>query len=311
MKSEKLQNALGNIRDEYIVDAGKYRSKDRRYRLLGLGIIICILILCFMTVPYQSYLSSNIGVVKDTETYVFYAGPVLPMTLADGEQNLQGLTAERKVTYDFAPYDYRWRYRDLVSLDTSNLDKNAYTPATIITDHYRLHNTADKDITYSILYPVTAAILNESALLPSFTLNGEKLVGDLLLSQISYKDSVISFRDFEAMMDCDAAFAALASKVTVYELSDLIIPDDVTEDNVSCSIEFTAQAGSSYYGFGFDSYEFDEGSVVLRKTRCTKESEMIATPYDGICRLLVFGETGEFETHVWEIDSRCKFCGYC
>ena len=42
---------------------------------------------------------------KDSDLYAYYAGPVLPLAAAEGGE---GLTAERRVNYDFSPFDPNW-----------------------------------------------------------------------------------------------------------------------------------------------------------------------------------------------------------
>ena len=80
--------------------------------------------------------SGESGGVEDGITFLSYAGPVLPLTT---EETAAGLTAERTVTWDFAPGAYP--------------DGEPRQWGAEVTDAYVLRNFTEEEITVTALYP--------------------------------------------------------------------------------------------------------------------------------------------------------------
>ena len=89
--------------------------------------------------------------LADPDSFMSYAGPVLPLTLA--EQN-DAVTAMRNTTFDFSPYE------------SSNM-------ASLVTDSYVLTNNGAEDVTVTALYPVVTDFYELFSQPPVLTVGGE------------------------------------------------------------------------------------------------------------------------------------------
>ena len=91
---------------------------------------------------------------EDGVAFLSYAGPVLPL---DTLENPAELTAERTVTWDFAPGAYP--------------DGERRQWGAEVTDASILHNGTEEDITVTALYPFAGSFAE--LVLPAVTVNGE------------------------------------------------------------------------------------------------------------------------------------------
>ena len=87
--------------------------------------------------------------------FMSYAGPVFPLTTEEADT---GLTAERTVTWDFAPGRYE---------DGSPLQWGAQ-----VSDAYVLTNPTDADVTVTALYPLAGSLSGLDAMDPAITVDG-------------------------------------------------------------------------------------------------------------------------------------------
>ena len=169
-----LFNAITDIREEYIEEALPTEKKRRRLDIRVLAPIaacLCIVI-ALALLPHYGVIglpggSGAGGGGKDSDLYAYYAGPVLPMTAAEGGE---GLTAERRVNYDFSPFDPNWE-RD----KENHLRFREYC---IVADDYLLAAPDGEERTVTLLYPFVASLYESKALLPNITVNGEGKLQD-------------------------------------------------------------------------------------------------------------------------------------
>ena len=145
MKAEDLLDAIGEVRDQHILDAHTV-SRSNRPRWYAAIAAVLALLLCVGSI----FGPAGAGPGGDGNlSYLVYAGPVLPLTACTGTE---GLTAERNITLDFRDYE--------------RTDGNLH-----VADSYVLTNHTDQPKTISLLYPYTGTLL-ESNLCPQITVDG-------------------------------------------------------------------------------------------------------------------------------------------
>ena len=167
------------------------------------------------------------GGINDGAAFLSYAGPVMPLTAGEDPA---GLTAERRVTWDFAPGAYP--------------DGEPRQWGAEVTDAYVLSNGGETEITVTALYPF-AGSFSELAL-PGVTVDGEAVEPALYAGaysggfqstygaetpDTSNLEPLNSWRGYRALLESGAyreramgEDPALEIPVTVYEFSDFAAP---------------------------------------------------------------------------------------
>lgn len=99
-----------------------------------------------------------------------YAGPILPMTLA--EEN-DVLTADRSLTLDFPGFgEQEQTYRD----DDGSLQTySAFSPYLLVTDAYTLTNHSGQDETVTLRYPFVSSYSHLTSDAPVLTVSGNEI----------------------------------------------------------------------------------------------------------------------------------------
>ncbi len=167
--------------------------------------------------------------VEDGITFLSYAGPVLPL---DTAENPAGLTAERTVTWNFAPGTNRYG-------ETRRWGAG-------VTDAYILSNPTKADITVTALYPFAGRFADLAEELPAVTADGEAV--EAVLYAGAYAGGfgstygaeepdtmnlmeLNSWRGYKALLESGEYQAqalgdgpVLDIPVTVYEFSDFAAP---------------------------------------------------------------------------------------
>lgn len=200
--------------------------------------------------------------VEDGITFMSYAGPVFPLTTMEDPA---GLTAERTVTWDFAPGAYpdgeprQWGAR--------------------VTDGYVLCNPTEEDVALTALYPFAGRFMDLE--LPAVTADGEAVETTLYAGpysggfQSTYGadtpdtmnlDTLNSWREYEALLESGAYlsqalgdYPVLDTPVTVYQFSDFAAPHE-TWQAATQAVSFTIdEAATRILTYGFNGCEWDEG----------------------------------------------------
>lgn len=131
MRTEELLDAIGDVKDAYISDLLEQRQPGRFRPWMALT-AACLAVVLVLSLGSLGF---NAGTGGDGDSYFYYAGPVLPLSV---QGDSTGLSAERSVWLDFAAYDpgsgdHGHRLR--------------------VTDTYGLTNEGDTDRTVTLLYP--------------------------------------------------------------------------------------------------------------------------------------------------------------
>ena len=285
MKAERLFQILGLVDESLIEEADTASSPaavQRRpswVRLLAAA--ACLAVICAGAWGlWQSNPGAGTGSPGDAAlaggesggdghspgtAFLSYAGPVFPLTTAEADP---GLTAERTVTWDFAPGSYE---------DGSPRQWGAQ-----VTDSYTLTNPTDGGVTVNALYPVSTSWLDFPGLNAAVTVDG----GDAGFSVLSggyaggFRDAgepdgstwnlapPDEWADYQALL-ADGEYLARAMEetavpevpVTVYRFTDFAAPHE-EYDAATQAVTFTTDPEATTvlsYGFNGVSWDADRG----------------------------------------------------
>lgn len=202
------------------------------------------------------------GGVNDGITFMSYAGPVLPLTTAEAAV---GLTAERAVTWDFAP--------------GTNGEARQWGAA--VTDAYVLTNPTEEDVTATALYPFAGTLDTLELTRPQVTVDGVLAEAALYAGPYSggfqstfgadvpdtmNLDALNSWTEYKALLESGAyqaqalgPYPVLDAPVTVYEFSDFAAPLEkyrAATQAVSFNLD---ESATKIFTYGFNGCEWDEG----------------------------------------------------
>ena len=198
MTRENLYDAITNVKDALVDEARDAKPAKRPVNWMKWGSIAAAAALVlgvggWWASRHIGGMSAAGGSGHDDGATVFmsYAGPVFPLTAVEGGE---GLTAERKLTYDFSPWIRTWWSNEDEANSRTALteeerrevlnDYNEWYPEggrwrsstdLLVTDSCTLTNPTGEDRTVTLLYPFVSALhyLHEDT--PTFSLDGEAL----------------------------------------------------------------------------------------------------------------------------------------
>lgn len=236
MSTEKLYEAITLIDDDLIDEAGTYAPKKKKAvhwkRWTALAACLVLVVgaggIFLSQIGGRNASSGNSAGGSGADggsTFLSYAGPVFPLTTMD---DASGITVQRDITFDFAPWS-----------------SVQYSTDIIVTDAYTLTNSTGEDKTLSVLYPFVSNLREVDERLPALTAGGEELNTPLYMGPYSggfegvmgpdgpseeqlNLDQLNSWEEYKALLKSgDYAEKTLADfpdlsgvSVIVYELSD-------------------------------------------------------------------------------------------
>ena len=177
----------------------------------------------------------------DGLSYMNYIGPVLPLTVLDGGENI---TAERHINYDFSPY------------------ANSYYGEIRLSDSYTLTNTAAEDRTLTLAYPLAEQLSSYANRLPTITVDGKTM--EMAYYPGAYTggymgvwgkkdpegtvnmDPLSSFEEYRALLSDDSymemalgELPVLDQPVIVYEITDPVILTEEEKRGANPTLAFS------------------------------------------------------------------------
>ncbi|MBR6473657.1 MAG: hypothetical protein IKS99_08060 [Firmicutes bacterium] len=271
MNRNDIVDSLGRIDEEMINEVdevrGRYKVIEKKkpspaWRKIT-ALAACLLLVVGGVGHFFSIhggMGSSGGGSQSGEEYMYYAGPVLPLTTAE---EIPGIRAERHINYDFSDYD---------SYMTENSELG--NELCRVSDKYVLTNDSKDDVTFDLYYPFVAA-LADSDLVPEVKVAGESVetilragpVSEKLADDSDYRtliSDIYSWEDFRNVLDREYLEKALADhpipdeKVIVYELYDMYGDESDEAEAPTIAIEFTSDlANRKVLSYGFNGWEGD------------------------------------------------------
>lgn len=240
MRTEELLDAIGDVKDAYVSDLLEQRRPNRLrpWMVLTAACLAAVLVLSLGSLGF------NAGTGGDGDSYFYYAGPVLPLSVR-GDST--GLSAVRSVWLDFAAYDpgsgdHGHRLR--------------------VTDTYGLTNEGNTDRTVTLLYPYIKQrpiISVDGEAVPATIHPGAYAGGfegawgdDEVPDGTCNLDLPDSFRDYQRLLsetgymtDAFDGFPELDLPAYVYRLHDFTGTQEDAERPV-LAMEFSVEPGQSW-----------------------------------------------------------------
>lgn len=288
MRAERLFRILGLVDDDLIEEADTASSaaaSKRRSARRGsaLGLAACLALVCLLGLGLRAAVSTNNTGGESAGTggaggggsghdggsaFMSYAGPVFPLT---GLENPSGLTAERSLTWDFAP--------------GACADGSPRQWGAAVADCYTLSNPSDRDAETLLLYPFTGSFRDLGELRPVVTADGSELATTLyagpysggfqsamgesdpghdtlnLKNPDSWEQYRTLLQDGGYQAQALADYPVLDIPVTVYEFSDFEAPLE-RYPAATQSVSFTIDRSSTQilcFGFEGQAWDWDSG----------------------------------------------------
>lgn len=242
----------------------------------------CLCLAAGLWLRFLPRMGSSAGGAAGEEGAVFqsYAGPVLPLTL---REETEAVTAERTVTWDFAPWEKVWisneeaadqsgltgpdRQELLADLSETWPEGGRYESSTDVqvTDAYTLTNATSEDQLLTLRYPFTASLRTLEEETPVLTAGGETLDTTLTVGQSG--EYLSSWEDCENLLSQGTVGETDLSTmaVTVYRFTDPYGPEESDEaPNPSLQVRFSLDYDATAvlrFGFEGGSYDREAGEM--------------------------------------------------
>lgn len=290
MKQSKINEAVGLIDDGLIQEYNAYQKKKRlnpwSYAAIAAACLILVTTGGLITLIWSGLLSfgaasGGIGSNADSPNYMYYAGPVFPLTLLE---NNEALTARREINFDFSPYAEREKTYEIT--ENGRIVEETYTSfdrQSIITDSYFLENKGVNTEKVTFVYPFASSLNELASDRPIIKVDGREISTDIhfgpysgnftgtwpisdneVRRESSYNLDYISnwqeymtlLTDGRYMRQAFAETPQLAQQVIIYEVSDPVI---VTGEgtNPSIGIHYNAGSKTTVLSYGFHGFSSD------------------------------------------------------
>ena len=296
-----LMEAITDIREEYIDEA-----ENCPRRIVTLPRIAGLAAACFVLFFGGLFILAKLGVApighygagggsNESGSYMYYAGPVLPLTALEDE----GLTAERRVTLDFGSYQ--------------EVPLSSGQRKIIVTDEYLLTNPTEEDRSFTLYYPVIMDLVAETD--PAVTVDGAELETELIVGPFTAgtgrQPRLNDWEDYKNWLEDGYLQRALEDPpsldvpVIVYELMDCWGERSETVKNPTLNMEFIVdRTKTAVITYGFNGGTDDPATGVCQRHTSVPRK---GTRGDGqSVYLLVLGEDiGEYALHSYT-DGSCS-----
>ena len=282
MNGERLFRILVLVDEDLIEEAASPVPRRRRAIGRAAAAAACAVLVCgaglawLVTGGFRGYGSSapgesGSGIAHESEplgsegtAFMSYAGPVFPLATTE---EAPGLTAERTITWDFAPGAYE--------------DGSLRQWGAAVTDRYVLTNSTDSSLAVTALYPFAGSFRELASQLPTVTVDGAAAASILYAGAYAggFRDAGLedgstwnleyldSWTDYRALLE-DGSYLeralgngpSLDIPVTVYEFTDSQAP--AGHDAATQAITFTIdqeKATVLTYGFNGSSWDTETG----------------------------------------------------
>ena len=171
MKDYEHQDAPGGIAPAYESTAVRPSAPGKQKKHLWLTVpfvlILAIGSVYFLRSGWPSGKDSIEGRAAEGPGYMYYAGPVFPLSLMEADEDI---SAERAIHFDFSPYrslteTYEDENGKTVSYET-------YRSQCMVKDSFSLTSHSSEDKTLTLLYPFAASLNSSPDVKPVITVDG-------------------------------------------------------------------------------------------------------------------------------------------
>ena len=227
-------------------------------------------------------------------TYMAYEGPVLPLTVLSGGE---GLTAQREITLDFAPYTNR---TETYSHNGQAHTYNRYDTEAQVTDRYILYNETSGDILTMAAYPYAASMDSDDLHPVTVTVDGAETETTLHIGPYSGGfmgawgsreeggsvniDSISGWEEYVPLLE-DGSYLQQAMQsltlpdapVIVYRLDDYTYSETTDAENPTLEFRFTADPEKTTvlsYNINGWSWDNEAGWYALRAGGVERRPEL-------------------------------------
>jgi hypothetical protein len=267
MTREDLFAAIGGASEEDLIrseEAFFHKRANRRW-VKGTALVACLALVVGIATFGRGRMGNSTadsrglaGEAGDATTFMSYAGPVFPLTTAEGGD---GLTAEREISISFDG-------------DGSLAEQ---------TDCYTLTNTTGEEITKTFLYPYVSSLTSWYQQQPTLTVDGTAVETDVLFGGYTGSfggaegstaqetlnlEAISGWEGYQALLSDGSYLSAAwngeapdfsAIPVTVYTFSDAHGPEETDEmPNPTISASFSLDYDqTTVLSYGFDGASWD------------------------------------------------------
>ena len=273
MKSERLFRILGLVDEDLIAGAEAVAPKKQRNWRLILTSAACLALVLGIGAGQLlprvgggnsgSSAGAGGGGHDGGTVFMSYGGPVFPLTVAEAAE---GVTAERRVVWDFSPITYA--------------DGSPRQWGVTATDGYVLTNNTDQDVTLKALYPFTGSLRDLERLSPEIAVDGASIGTELSVGaypggfthaggnpEETYNlHELNSWEQYKALLSGGAyqdraltPYSPADIPVVVYEFSDFAAPHEEYQAATQAIGFGLDEAETTVLTYGFNGGSFREG----------------------------------------------------
>lgn len=208
MNAEKLYEAITLIGDDLIDEAAAYTPTKKkvihwkRWTALAACLVLVVGVGGGVFLGMFGGRGGNSGVgaggsgADGGSSFMSYAGPIFPLT---STSDTEGITAQRDITLDFAPWVPTWLTNEEQTARNTGLTEEEYQQSLarynewypeggrfetsddiLVTDTYTLSNSTAEDKTVSVLYPFVSSLMDLDSFRPELTVNGTQAETELI-----------------------------------------------------------------------------------------------------------------------------------
>ncbi len=295
MSEEKIFDAITDIRDDIIERAEKHEFKHRKktaWIKWAAAAACCCIAIGIGTKFVKDNIGGNAGGggAECGSSFMSYQGPVLPLAAMT---DIEGVTAERAVNFDFSPYK---SYTETYDYNGEIRSYEHYDSESIITDGYTLTSTTDQDITVQLVYSFVGNFRSYTSELPDIAVNGAqaqtqlfagKYIGGFTgvyggnddgermnVQQLSdWTGYEAALSDGRYMDEAFDGYPPLNQTVIVYKLTDIAYSGtDEKATNPTLALEFSHSAETTVMTYGCTGGRYDPEGGWQRRSYNIPES---------------------------------------
>ncbi len=232
MKNKRFLDLIGNIDETCIAEAAPENVRERwswkRWSTIAAAFILLVVTVTGGYYLLQRSANNDIPDKVGTVSYMDYNGPVLPLTAL---QNLENITVERLVKYDFSD------------------EKASGKGNAKVMDQYILYNTSEEAQIISLLYPFGASLSDDLEALPQITVDGAAIETTLhpgaasKLKKTGATGEKVGWTAYQALLEdasyqqtAFADYPQLQQNIVVYEISNVVCKGE--GENPTLNVEF-------------------------------------------------------------------------